>query len=386
MRINAIRTRSVRVPLSVPAKWSGGTRETASAILVEIHTDEGLVGYGEGVGPTLPTIQTIIDRELTPLLLGADPRRMEFLLHKMEEQVVNWSELGRYAIAAVEMALWDLKGKWLNASVTDLLGGIYREAVDYIGYLFIEPPDINAQQAMEYVRQGFRTLKVKVGRDPTLDVERIKAIRQAVGPNIKIRVDANMAWNPTTAIKVLRQMEPFDIQYAEQPVPWYDLDGMARVRNSVAIPIAADESCTGFQEALALVQHQACDVFVVYVSEAGGLIRAQQIVRLAEEVGIACVLGTWAELGIGTIAGLHLIASSRNFPFANDTHYPMMQDDILSPMLMFQDGQLRVPEGPGLGVVPDPQKVERFAQWEARETVFGDPDDPKFIPRIGQIL
>jgi L-alanine-DL-glutamate epimerase-like enolase superfamily enzyme len=181
-------------------------------------------------------------------------------------------------------------------------------------------------------------------------------------------------------------MEPYRLEYVEQPVPYYDVEGMAQVARAVDVPIAADEGCTSLRDALTLIRHKACEVFVVYVSEAGGLMKAREIVALANSEGIACVLGTWAELGIGTVAGAHLIASSRNFTMASDTHYPLQDGDIITPALAFRDGRLALPEGPGLGVTLDRAAVERFSRQEAREQVFYDADNPDFIPRIGQIL
>jgi L-alanine-DL-glutamate epimerase-like enolase superfamily enzyme len=374
------------VPLKYAAKWSGGTRETAPAILVEIETDEGLVGLGEGVGPTIPTIHAALREEFRPMLLGVDPMRTEWIVHRLEELSTNWAALGAYGIAAIEMALLDLKGKALNTSVANLLGGVYRGEIDYMGYLFIDEPDTNAEAAAGYARDGFRTLKVKVGRDIDFDTRRLKAIREAVGWEMRIRVDANMNWSPTTAIRAIRAMEPYHLEYVEQPVPRDDVEGMAQVARAVDVPLAADEGCTSLHDAYNLIRHKACEVFVIYVSESGGLMKAREIVGLANSEGIACVLGTWAELGIGTIAGAHLIASSRNFTMASDTHYPLQNGDIITPQLAFHQGRLTLPDGPGLGVTLDREAVDRFARQEARDQVFYDSDNPDFIPRIGQIL
>jgi L-alanine-DL-glutamate epimerase-like enolase superfamily enzyme len=386
MKITNLRTDLVRVPLTQPARWSGGTRMAAPAVLLTLETDEGLTGYGEAVGPTLAPLQTILEVEFRPFLIGADPMRSELALHRLEELTVNWASFGSYAISAVEMALLDLKGKALNTPLVNLLGGIYRESVEWMGYVFIDEPQANAALARRYVSDGYGTLKVKVGRDIDEDAARLKSIRETVGSDIKIRVDANMAWGRSTARRAIAALEPFDLQYVEQPLPWYDIDGMAELPRSVDVPIAADESCTGVREAARLIEAGACEVLVLYISEAGGLTRAQQIIRMAENAGVACVLGTWAELGVGTAAGAHLIASSRNFPFANDTHYPLQSDDILTQMLPFQKGRLALPSGPGLGVEIDPARVERFSRTEVRDQVFYDADNPAFIPRIGQIL
>jgi L-alanine-DL-glutamate epimerase-like enolase superfamily enzyme len=386
VKVTQLRTDLVRVPLTQPARWSGGTRMAAPAVLLTLETDEGLTGYGEAVGPTLAPLQTILEVEFKPLLLGADPLRTELALHRLEELTVNWAGFGAYAISAAEMALLDLKGKALGTPLVNLLGGIYRDIVEWMGYVFIDEPQTNAALAQRYLEEGYRTLKVKVGRDIDQDARRLKAIRDTVGPDVKIRVDANMAWSRSTARRAIAALEPYGLQYVEQPLPWTDIDGMAELSRSVDVPIAADESCTGVREAARLIEAGACEVLILYVSEAGGLTRAQQIVRMAESAGVACVLGTWAELGVGTAAGTHLIAASRNFPFANDTHYPLQSDDILTQMLSIKEGRLAVPTGAGLGVEIDPAKVDRYTRSEVRDQVFYDADNPEFIPRIGVIM
>jgi L-Ala-D/L-Glu epimerase len=386
MMITDVVTTAVRVPLTHPCKWSGGTRMAAPGILVRIYTDEGVVGLGECSGPTLPTIQTVVDRELKAFLIGQDPMRVEYHVNRMEEFTRNWALTGAYAINGLEMALLDIKGKALGVPVVELLGGAVKREVPYMGYLFIDEPEVNARQAVAYLEQGFTELKLKVGRNLTQDDETLAAIRQAVGSKMKIRIDANMNWSVPTAIKWIKALQKYDLQYVEQPVPDFDLAGMAAVRRAVDVPIAADESCTSVWSALQLLKHEACDVFVVYLSEAGGLTRARQIAALADAAGKSCVTGTWAELGIGTIASAHVVGSSANFPFANDTHYPLQAGDILQAPLRFEGGRLRVPTGPGLGVVLDEAKVEEANRKEVRESVFYDDLNGALIPRIGQIL
>ena len=386
MKITDVKTTAVRVPLREPVKWSGGTRGTAPALVVEIETDAGLVGLGECAGPHIPVIRAAVDAELGPLLVGQDPLRTEFLLHRMDEHVIHWFRTGNHAIAGLEMALLDLKAKHFGASVCDLLGGRYRDAVEYMGYLFIDTPERNAAKATAYVEQGFRTLKVKVGRSIAQDAASIAAIREAVGPDVRIRIDANQGWSVPTAIKAIRAMEPYGLEYVEQPVTDRDFDGMAQVARAVATPVAADESCKTVLDALQLAEKQACGVFVIYVSEAGGLLKSRQIADIAYQSGITCVLGTWAELGIGTLAGAHLIGSHRSFALANDTHYPIQEDDVIAPLLPFAGATLRIPDAPGLGATLDREKLARYARFPARETVHGDPESPDTILRRGQIL
>src|SRR6185369_9157236 len=235
-----------------PLTWPGGVRQSASGLVVEVLTDEGICGIGEAPGPTLPTIRTIIEQELTQFLVGQDPLRTEWLVHRMEEFSRNWNRIAAYAISGLEIALLDLKGKVLGAPVVELLGGVCSDRVPVVGYLFIDVP---------------------------------------------------------AAIKWIRGLEKFDLQYVEQPVPDFDVAGLAQVRRSVSVPIAADEACTDVRSALELVKQDACDVFVVYPSEAGGLTRARQIAGIAEAAGKWCAIGSWAELGPATIANAHLAAA-----------------------------------------------------------------------------
>ena len=169
LRITRIETTAVRTPLREPLKWTGGIRTSASGLLVQIHTDEGIIGLGEAPGPTLPTIQTIIDREFSQFLIGQDPLRIEWLTQRLEEYARNWAAIANYAMAGVEIALWDLKGKALGVPVAELLGGRTREAAPVIGYLFIDEPEANAQKAADFVALGHNELKIKVGRNLSQD-------------------------------------------------------------------------------------------------------------------------------------------------------------------------------------------------------------------------
>ncbi|UUZ84591.1 mandelate racemase/muconate lactonizing enzyme family protein [Paenibacillus sp. P26] len=388
MQIIDVTTTQVQIPFRKPAKWSGGTRRSAPAIVVKIITDEGIVGIGECVGPTIPAIQTIVDKEFKPFLIGGDPMRTEWILHRLEEYVLNWKQLGLYALAGIDIALLDLKAKALNTPLYNLLGGMYRSHVDFAGYLFIDEPIANAKDAEEIVKQGYKEIKIKVGRDIEFDTARLREIRAAVGPDVKLRIDVNQNWSVSTAIKAINKMEKYDLQLVERPTPYYDIDGLAQVSKSVSVPITADESCTDFESALRLIDKRAVAAFTVYPSEAGGLLKAKQIVDLANESGIWCVTGTWAETGIATMANVHLIAASRNFPFANDTHYDYYHSDVLTTNLCFTNGKIVVPTKPGLGIDISEERLRALSKEEVREMVFFDSQqqDDEFVPRIGNLL
>jgi len=386
MKITDVSSVRVRIPLKYPVKWSGGTRYSAPALIVRVKTDEGITGIGECVGPTIPTVEAIVENELRQFLIGRDPLKTELLVRRMEEFARNWTQIGAYAISGLEMALLDIKGKALNTPIYNLLGGACKQHVDYAGYLFIDTPEENAKKATAYKKAGYKEIKLKVGRDLNQDIETMEAIRGAVGSDIKIRIDANMNWNVPTAIKWIRALSKFNLQYVEQPVPEFDLDAMNAVRRAVDVPIAADEGCSTVERALAHIKKEACDVFVIYVSEAGGLMRARQIAAMADACGMWCTMGTWAETGVATAAAMHVIASSCNFVFSNDTHYMLQDGDILKNPLEIIDGRIALPTRVGIGVEIDESKIEEFSKVDVRESVFFDDIENEEMPLIGQIL
>ncbi|MFD2331668.1 mandelate racemase/muconate lactonizing enzyme family protein [Cohnella sp. GCM10020058] len=386
MKITAVKTKAIKIPFHKGEKWSGGTRYSAPSLIVQVETDEGLVGIGESVGPTIPVIQTVVDKEFAPFLIRRDPMELESILHRLEEYSVNWKQIGYYGMAGIEMALLDLRGKILNTPVYNLLGGKVKQEVAFSGYIFIDKPENNAEEARRFAEAGYTELKLKVGRDIDLDTKRVKAVREAVGAKMKIRIDANQNWSVPTAIKAIRSMEKYDLQMVEQPTRYDDVDGMAAVARAVDVPIIADEGCATFEDALRLIDKRACACFLVYPSEAGGILKARQIVDLANQAGIWCVTGSWAETGIGTLGNVHMVASSRNFPFANDTHLNFMTGDLLRDPLIFNQGKIALPDRPGFGIDLDIGKLEQYGSHFEREMVFYDPQDPSFQPRIGQIL
>lgn len=386
MKITAIKTQAIKIPFFKGEKWSGGTRYSAPSLIVQIETDEGLIGIGESVGPTIPVIEAVVNKEFAPFVIGRDPLELESILDQLEEYCVNWKQIGYYGLAGIEMALLDLRGKIFQTPVYNLLGGKCKSEVEFAGYIFIDTPENNVREAVKFVEEGYRELKMKVGRDIALDTDRVRAVREAVGPKIKIRIDANQNWSVPTAIKAIRSMEKYDLQMVEQPTRFHDIEGMAAVARAVDVPIIADEGCATFEDALRLIDKRACSCFLVYPSEAGGILKARQIVDLANQAGIWCVTGSWAETGIGTMGNVHLIASSRNFPFANDTHLKFMKGDLLKDEIVFNNGKVAVPDRPGFGFDLDLNKLQHFGQNFEREMVFYDAEDPDFQPRTGVIL
>ena len=383
--ITDITTRLIQIPFTEGLRTTYGERTACTILIVTVTTADGAVGYGESVGLFHETAASFIEHELRELLLGHDCRRTEYLIHRVEH-LIEWSTWAAYPIAALDMALHDVKGKVLGLPVYELLGGRYRSEVAFSGLIHIHSVEEDAATAKSLVDRGFTHLKVKVGLDPTDDMRRLERIREVCGPEVRIRIDPNMAWTPRTAVRLIEAMARFDLEYVEQPVPGWDIDGMAEVARSVSVPLCADESCQSPRDALRLAERQACEVFLVYLSEAGGLIRAREIIAIAQTAGIQCALGTWGEGGVGFAAGLHLASASRGLSLVSDTAYGLLADDyIVEPFSLVEgNGLVGVPSDPGLGVQPDPSKLDRYSQILVADRVFQQATDA--VPRLRQLV
>jgi muconate cycloisomerase len=264
------------------------------------------------------------------------------------------------------MALWDLLGKSLNSPVYKLLGGKLRDSVRTKWSVSGAEPEKAAEIARGAIARGFTAMKVKVGLGPDADVARVRAVREAIGDQIKLGVDANGGW-PTSniAIATIRRLgEAANIAFAEQPVPAGDHEEMAAVRRQVDVPVIADESLYILADAQALVRVKACDVFSIYIGKAGGIGPAKAIADFALAQGIACTIGSNLELGIGSAAMLHLACSHRGIvpeEYPCDIigpHY--YEDDILREPLTLASGRALPTDRPGLGVELDDMKVEKY--------------------------
>ena len=360
MKITSIEAIPVRVPRPRPFKSSLGVQQASENAVVRIHTDEGLVGLGEA--------SSIWDRRgrgesetinglLAEALVGQDPTQisaisalMDSLLHRSYP-----------AKAGVEMALYDLVGKMLNAPVYTLLGGQVRERVLLSHSLSMGDPEDIVEQATRLAAEGYQTLKCKVGRDLQADLQILDAIRSEVG-DITLRVDANMGWaSAKEAVRQINELSVFDLELIEQPLHYSDMEGLRFVRANVEVPIMADESVWTPSDAMACIRANAVDVFNVYVSEAGGLGPAAHIFAIAEAARLPCIIGSMPELGIGTAAQAHLAFAMRNIGYASDVNgFVYHSDDIINETLRIEEGYLYPPSGPGLGVSLDEEKLQRY--------------------------
>ena len=344
----------------VTALGAKGIREGQSEhALVFVRTDEGITGIGEI--STLfarrgAALARDVQENLAPALLDQDPRRIALLVQRMD-LLLPGSEPAK---AGVEMALWDILGKVAGLPVYQLLGGRVRDAVPLSHSIWFADPEKMAEFASARAAEGFRTVKVKVGQGADRDVAAVRLVREALGPGGRLRVDANMAWRtPKEAIAVIRRMQPYDLELVEQPLPARELDGMAEVRRCVDVPIMADESVWNPRDAMEVVRRGAADIVNVYVSESGGLLPAWRTFSLCELAGLPCMIGSMPEMGIGTAAQIHLGVAMTNLGPDSDTCGTVyFETDYLKTPLRIEGGKAYPPEGPGLGVDIDEDRLQ----------------------------
>lgn len=381
MRIQKIETIPIEVPL-VPARalLSGNGYHTVSPfLLVLLHTDDGHCGLGEvsctpqWSGEDHATAAHLINKVIAPLLVGSDPSDLTRLVAAMDKRLAN----NPFTKAGVEMALWDLLGKRAGLPVHVLLGGKVRDRVKTKYSISGLAPQQAAEIAVWAVEQGFDAMKVKVGLDPAEDLERVRAVRSAVGPNVRLGVDANGGWTVHDAVWCLQELEPCAIAFAEQPVPAVQIETMAYIRARSKFPILADESVGSPRDALTAIGLQAADAISVYVGKSGGISNARRIMAVADSGGLRCTIGSNLELGVGSAAMIHLALASRE---VDDSGFPC---DILTPFFYSDDivvgpspmraGHALPLEGPGLGVDLDWEKVDSYRVDGSRRGSSGPP-------------
>jgi L-alanine-DL-glutamate epimerase-like enolase superfamily enzyme len=369
MKITRIETIPVCVPLkaglAIRSGRSGG-HTTSPFLLVKVHTDEGITGLGEASctprwsGEDQVTGAHLIHTYLEPLLLGEDARDIEAVTQKFRLAfAANY-----FTKAAVEMALWDIAGKAAGKPVYELLGGKVRASVPTKWSVSGLEPEKSAEIARWAAGQGFGAMKVKVGIEPEGDVERVKAVREAVGPEVKLGVDANGGWSPESAISTIERLYAHGIYFAEQPVAPEAAAELAKVRRSIRVPLIADESVYTLQDAKMLALLGAADVFSIYVGKAGGIGPALRIAQFAEAAGLKCTVGSNLELGVGSAAMVHLALAARGIAaeeFPCDIIGPFYyEDDIVRDPLPIRPGTAGANARPGLGVDLDEAKVEQY--------------------------
>ncbi len=358
----------MRVPLHphLAIRGKGGYHSVSPFLLVKIHTSEGLTGLGEvsctprWSGEDQVTAAHFIKTILAPALVGEDPGNIEALTTRVRTAVFGHP----FTKAAIEMALWDLLGKTANLPVYRLLGGPVCDFVPTKWSISGVDPERAAEIAVWALEQGFTTMKVKVGIDPAQDIERVRAVRHAVGPDTRLGIDANGAWDPRTAVSMIRRLSEFGIYFAEQPVPPSDPAWLGFVHSRVDVPIIADESVYTAQDALSIVRTGSADALSIYIGKSAGIGPARKIAAIAEAAMLGCIIGSNLEMGVGSAAMIHLALAIPGIgasEFPSDIIGPLYYtDDVLTQPLPIKGGEARIGDRPGLGIELDEEKVGRY--------------------------
>lgn len=354
MIINKIELYKIKAPLRTPFKTALREVTSISDIMVKITTDTGNIGLGEAAptgvitGDTYLGIIGAIKDHIAPNLIGLDISNMEEIMSTLHSCIVGNTS----AKAAVDMAIYDLFGQLYNIPVYKIFGG-FRDDFETDLTISVNNPFTMAQDALVGVNRGYSTLKIKVGNNPDLDIERISAIRNMIGNDINIRLDANQAWNPQQAINILNHMEDlnFNIEFVEQPVLANDFSGLKHVKNNVNIPVMADESIFSYEDALKLIEMNAVDMLNIKLMKTGGIYNAHKITLLAESKKIECMIGCMLETNLSVTAAAHL-AGAKSIITKFDLDGPSLCSKLpIKSGVEFNNNKIIISDEPGFGFI-----------------------------------
>lgn len=353
MRIDKIELKHISIPLKKTFKTALRTVDSAENTVVLVHTDDGLTGFGEApptkaiTGEDNESIRAAINEYIIPALTGQDMSDMDVLQQKLHGAVSG----NNSAKAAVDMALYDLYTRQLGKPLYQYLGG-YRNKVETDITISINEPEEMEADAAAAAEQGFSALKLKVGIDAGKDVQRVKCIRNAVGKDMKIRLDANQGWEVDEAIRTIRTLEDLDldIELVEQPVKARDFAGLKKVKDNVNTIIMADESMFTAQDARELLEMQAADLLNIKLMKCGGIYKALQIVEIAEEYGVECMLGSMVESKISLTAAAHLAAAKKSITRVDLDAAILLKEDPVIGGFYKNIPWFSLDDSPGLGI------------------------------------
>jgi L-alanine-DL-glutamate epimerase-like enolase superfamily enzyme len=378
MKITRLECFPVSIPFAKPMKMGLGAAVSAEDVVLKIYTDEEIVGICE-CGDTSPwymgesqdSIIHNITKVFAPILLGEDPFNIEKIIARIDRA----AKLNNQSKAVVDYVLHDIVGKAQGVPVYKILGGLSNPKIP-LAFVMSSgtPAEVQAEGRM-LVKTGFKALKLKVGNKPIEhDLEILGALREAVGKDIKIMTDTNGGWNYFEALRFLNEAVQFNVFLAEQPVPWWDMDGLARLRRKVRVPIFADESAAELSDLLKLIQRDAVDGLFLKVPKAGGIHKSQKWVAIAQAAGLLVMTGCMIDTSLGAAANAHFLAATEwmgkieqesigplNMLNVPDTVSTPLKDFLGKTLLRYEAGFLYPPEGPGLGIELREEALQELA-------------------------
>jgi len=352
-QLQAVVVRLAQKPPIAPYQNRYNAHAHKEALLIRLETDTGLVGWGETpVDWVNKSFAGAPEDLLRKHVVGRDPFDVEAWYTQ--------STLGSYLTSGVEMAMWDLIGHATRQPLYRLLGGKLRPKIELAACMGIRPYAEAKEIAKQYVAMGFSTLKTKAGRSAEEDLDMVRGIRDGVGDKLKLRIDPNMGYAPEVAFPLARDLEKYHLEYFEQPMARERIGDSARLRRFTRTPIALNESVTTPEVVLQILKLDAADVLLPDTCQCSGILGVRRVAALAEAAGVPCVFHCCHDLGLKTAAMLHVVASAPGFTLANDCTYYGLEDDIIAPLHVIENGHMPVPEGPGLGVTVDESKVKKY--------------------------
>ncbi len=343
-----------------PFTIATGTMDHAQNIFIRIHTDEGVYGVGECsafpmiVGETQNTC-FVMAKDFASLWKGRNALQIE---ERMEE--LHWFTAGNSTIkSAFDMALYDLAAKAASKPLYQFLGGKSLKPMETDLTIGISDPQNMASQASDFINRGVRIIKIKLGRDPDTDIERVRAIREAAGPEIQLRIDANQGWEPTAATRSLVAMAEYDIQFCEQPMRTWNDALLPELKKLSTIPIMADESVYDHHDAGRLINSNACSFVNIKFAKSGGILEAIAINKVCEENFIPCMMGGMLESRVALTAFAHFATASENVCFYDmDTCLLGHKTDPVTGGVKYNGFMVELPDGNGIGADVDPSFLE----------------------------
>jgi glucarate dehydratase len=396
MKIVDIQVIPVSIPMEAPLRWSMGVETGTTRGIIKVITDEGIVGLGETYGGNAVEHAIQIAK---PYILGLDPLENGVLQHRLGVFRIGYeTSVPAVVRAGIEMACLDAAGKALNRPIHSLLGGKVRDRIETAAYLFYryksdddkhggeDTPQAMVRRCQELVeKHGFRVLKLKGGvLPPEQEFETIRMLREAF-PQSPLRWDPNAAWSVETSIKVGRRLlyDGIELEYLEDPT--WNLEGMSQARKAVNIPFATNMCLVAYDQLAPGIRLRSVDVILADVHFWGGFRENQRMIAVCDAFQLGVGMHSDRELGLSTAAMLHLAASSPTLVYAIDSHYHDQVDDILTESFVYRDGFLFVPDGPGLGVEVDWDKVEKYHRLyleEGQVNEFYDRKRPGWAPAL----
>lgn len=369
IKITHIDIYKMNIELHEPFVIAVGTQWDSKCIAIKIYTDKDIYGVGEA-SPILvlqgETQETSFEmaKMFSKVLIGKNPLEIEKRIAEINS-ITPWN----YAIkSAFDMALYDVASKYAGMPLYKFLGGCNDKQLIIDKTVTINTPEIMADKAKKLVDEGITEIKVKLGRSPAEDIERIKAIREKIGNEIPIKIDANQGWILSDALQVLNGIKEYNIEYAEQPLHKDDIQGMAKITAASPIPIMADESVFDHRDAIRLVKKDACNYFNIKLSKSGGIFNALKILAIAEAADIKCQVGCMMETRVGLTALSHLAMAGKMIVYYDiDSNFLLTEDPVIGGIQFVENKRWILPETQGIGADFGPEFLKKMEKITVKE-------------------